>query len=412
MSQSTNIVLTQLAELNDRSKLFLLLLVAKNEARQGQSLSTPIYETGLELSRKLGISKGATFAALKELESLGIVESFSVTEGVGRPRKLRKLISDSWGREVLLKAVNAPLTPVCEKVITGRLRASNKFPLANSLFMLLLVLLMHSDLRGIISRLSHTEFSELTGIPKQQIPVRLKQLRKRGLLKETVHGLVDGDLLGPVKSVYYLNMEHPLLMSAGLKSTPLTLKRGNIPGVEIQQLTSFVGQRLPQERLTNPEASLQRKEIPNKIRRLNPSSWKTNARNILARESARQYLQSAVERHAAYLLDNPRKINDRTEWRESKDICSSEFLECIAHQSLPFYANDPARMAMRRQLLADLEELSHGLAQYCLQCLKMQGINLTETTPGTHYRILPSQEKIRKEIRLELIEIRFTKDLL
>lgn len=405
MSPYTKAVCSVLPKIKADTKLFLVLMLAEGCSSIEGSEQNLIRKSGLDLCRQFRFTKDRTFSSLKQLEEQGFIESITQPGRLGRPHKFRRVVS---GKVVnggaRLKVIKAELEVPCRRLIERRHQSPKEFNIGNALFMLLLVLLMEADQTGVVDGASHANLSAQSGIPKNQIPRRLKQLQEADLIVDVVPGLVEGAVLGKPNSIYYLNLDHAYLKLVGLSAKPIPVSGKGCDFPEVRQLVQSMHHRELNERLADATEAA-KGPIQNKMTKFNPHSWARNAPHALDRASTRLYIQSVIERYAARLLNNPDRIRSATKWRETQDHASGDFTHLITkNRPSVRQANTPQGIMILR-LYADLEELSHQLAQICRDQAKLPRTRLLKDYGTTAYRILPSGTENRSAILLEKITI-------
>lgn len=210
--------------LSPKAKYVLMQIALRSEDR----LCEHGYE---ELARRFGMSKQRMSAALKELVEQGILEMHPKPEGRGRPINLYRLASRVWQllrgaqwsdmvagerhrlaiERLLNDSKGEPLSGVmpagadnvCQ---TGQLAIEDR--------LLLCTLLCHADRHGVVRVLSAADLRKLTGFKSDALKDRLGSFIERGLIRAYVPGVTSSALFGKAKSVYYLNLQHPLFASS------------------------------------------------------------------------------------------------------------------------------------------------------------------------------------------------------
>jgi DNA-binding Lrp family transcriptional regulator len=390
-------------------KLFLILMLFTSESTTSPGSFGSVRENGAQLGTRFRFTKEASFRALHKLRDQGLIEEITEQGRLGRPRKLRKVVAGSWRGDINDQDFfRARLVKQSFNLISNRL----KYPkhaaqagLSNSLFMLLLILLAKADHSGVVSTTSQSKLSEYIGLPKSQMQRRLSQLQELGLITEVVPGLVEGAVLGKPNSIYYLNLNHPILRATGIQAEPIPIQGKGCTTTEMDQLAMKLGHPGLRDRLAS---AAEHAETPTGIKetRISPGSWEQNAPDLLRRAAAKLYTQSVIERYAAKLLSNPNSILSASEWRNEQDHASEDFVQELTGERPTAVKKSGEYSRMFYSLCADLEELSHQLASLCIRVGKLPKRASPMSAPITTYRILPSGTGKRSEIRLERIDLR------
>ncbi|WP_394168955.1 hypothetical protein [Saccharospirillum alexandrii] len=381
-------------------KLFFILLAGILKPKEDATYSwTRLKQTAAQTGEILGFTKEASSRSLKRLEEAGLV-NVHLEQGIfGRPRKNWFIKPNGWSENsTTLKNFNCPLGIICLDIIHARLRHPKKTSLKNSLLLLALVLASEADETGVVTS-SHSKLSQLSGVPKLQMTRRLQQLRACDFIQESIPGLVQGDFLGRVNSIHYLNFKHELFFGTGIVAEQLLLSING--SSETEQILSTFGFPNPHDRLSSADDAAKEK-IGLKRTKISPGSWEQNALNTMKNITSRRYVQCGIERYAAKLLINKAKIFTTSLWRIQEDISHSEFVILLLNTQEVPNRNDSSKALMFYRLCADLEELSHSLAEKCIY--KIPGsIKKTLDPRKDVYRILPSDMSDRKVVKLEMI---------
>lgn len=390
-------------------KLFFVFLLCVSERVMNPGHFNLIAESGVQLGKRFGFTKEASFRALQKLRDNGLVEELADQGKLGRPKKLRRVVFGSWeSGGTNLEISRATLVQRSHRLLSHRLRYGNHNAysgLNNAVFLLLLILIIKSDCAGIVAEPSHADLSALTGIPRSQVHRRLTQLQELGLIEAIIPGLVDGAILGKPSSIYYLNLRHPLLEATGMSVESIPIQGKGCTSTEINQVAIKLGQPGMNDRLASA-AQHAATHLGTKNTRISPGSWEQNALDLLRRPAAKLYTQCVIERYAAKLLSNSNSILSESEWRNAQDYASEVFVqELIGKRSTALKKSDE-HSRMLYSLCADLEELSHQLASLCVKMGKLPKRASSLNTPNTAYRILPSGTGKRSEIRLERITLK------
>lgn len=368
-----------------------------------------VRESGVQLGKRFGFTKEASFRALQKLRDQGYLDEIMEQGQLGRPKKLRKVVAGSWrSNESKQNLFRARLVKQSFNMINNRLKhpkLTKQAGMSNSLFMLLLILLANADHSGVVSTTSQTKLSKYTGIPKPQMQRRICQLQELGLIIEIIPGLVEGAVLGKSNSIYYLDFNHPVLRSTGIQTESIPIKGKGRTSTEIDQLAMKLGQPGLNDRLAS--AAQHAAILPSiKKTRISPGSWEQNAPELLRRPAAKLYTQCVIERYAAKLLSVPISILSESEWRNAQDYATENFVQELTGGCPITAQKSDYHIRMFYSLCADLEELSHQLASLCIRMGNLPKRANALSTPITNYRILPSGTDKRSEIRLERITLR------
>ncbi|OHY79476.1 helix-turn-helix domain-containing protein [Marinobacter sp. AC-23] len=390
-----------------KSFFFILLLFASESAIHAGSFAL-IKENGLHLAKRFRFTKEAAFRALHKLMDQELLSEIAEQGPKGRPRKLRKIGSVGWEKG---KGERSPFQPrllkQSLKLISNRLkkpRLVEQAGMNNTLFMLLLVLLTRADRSGVVATSSQADLSKYAGIPRSQVQRRINQLQELGVIAETIPGLVEGAILGKPSSVYFLDLNHPVLRDTGIRTEQISIRGKGCTSTEINQVAMKLGHPGRNDRLAS---AAQHAATPPGMKRtrISPGSWEQNAPAFLKRPAAKLYTQCVIERYAAKLLSNPISILSESVWRNAQDHATEDFVHELGGGRHTTVTKSHEQRRMFYSLCADLEELSHQLASLCLRMGKLPKRASTLNTPNTTYRILPSGTGKRSEIRLERITL-------
>lgn len=368
-----------------------------------------VRENGVQLGKRFRFTKEASFRALHKLRDQGLIDEITEQGRAGRPRKLRKVVAGSWrSDESNQDFFRAKLVKQSFNLISNRLKYPKRAAqagMSNSLLMLLIILLAKADHSGVVSTTSQSKLSEYTGIPKPQMQRRISQLQELGLITEIVPGLVEGAVLGKRNSIYYLDLNHPILRATGIQAESISIQGKGCTSTEMDQLAMKLGQPGLRDRLAS---AAQHAATPTGIKetRISPGSWEQNAPDLIRRPAAKLYTQCVIERYAAKLLSDPSSILSESEWRNAQDHATESFVQELTGGRTTTAKKSDEYSRMFYSLCADLEELSHQLASLCIRVGKLPKRASTVSTPITTYRILPSGTGKRSEIRLERITLR------
>lgn len=387
-------------------KLFLILVLSTSESTINPGEFALIRETGVQLGKRFRFTKEASFRALHKLRDQKLIDEITEQGRIGRPRKVRKLIARSWeGKERNRDVFRAGLINQSYRLISNRLKhpkLAEQTGINNTLFMLLLVLLSKADRSGVVTTSSQAELSEYTGIPRSQVQRRTYQLQELGLIAEIIPGLVEGAILGKPNSIYYLNLDHPILKNTGIRTDPVPIRGKGVSSTEIDQVVMKLGHPERNDRLSSA-AELAASPLGMKRTQISSGSWEQNAPDFLKRPAAKLYAQCVIERYAAKLISAPTSINSASEWRNAQDRASGDFVHELKGGRTNAMSRNVEDSRMFYSLCADLEELSHQLASQCLKIGKLPNRPSPLGTTPPVYRILPSRTSKRFEIKLERI---------
>lgn len=391
---------SNLPSLKPEEKLFLVLLLALLKPSADGSGEWRVFEcSSVEAGQKLGFSKEASLKSIKKLREAGMVKEVLEQGLIGRPKKYWAINPGSWQDEASLYELRrSVMGPICVRAIQARLHKPAQAVLKNSLLMLALALLSKADSSGIVVS-SHDELRRITGIPKSQVARRLEQLRGAHFLADSVPGLVDGEFLGHVRSVHYINLKHALFKETGVFTEDFTFSTRSIP--EMEQLCLSLPNSNWNDRLSSATQAYTG-DVTFKNTRISPGSWKENAMAAIERPASKNYIQSAIERYAANLLDEPNSLMTYSQWRNQTDSARTEFVGLLLGTTRPPSRSRDPETQMFYQLCTDLEELSHELAIKCYRQIKPIK-QPSAYSNFTSYRILPSGANTRSKIRLERI---------
>lgn len=177
-----------------------------------------------ELAALLGVSRARLSDALHELVEHGLLLVHPQREGRGRPRNHYSVSPGTW--QLLQSAQNSDMEAgdfhwaAIERVMTAAPATSTRrgqdqgvasLPLETRL--LLCALLCHADRHGVVRKLSSIDLYRLTGLRSDALKNRLQSLVGLELIRAWIPGVTSQALFGKAKSVYYLNLQHPLFAS-------------------------------------------------------------------------------------------------------------------------------------------------------------------------------------------------------
>lgn len=188
-----------------------------------------------ELYRRLGIPPQHARPALELLEKHGYVVGERFSRGRGRPTT--RYIVSPWFRDQLEKLTTPATTHLPEieslclqaiqtrtanatnsqNLLSGEQRATR---LAPATYYLLAVLLAHAEIPGIVRNVSYWWLQIVTGMTKERVISQLSKLKKIGVITHHEPGTLKNGGEARMRSVYNLNLSHPLLL--GEDATGLT----------------------------------------------------------------------------------------------------------------------------------------------------------------------------------------------
>ncbi|MCE8052533.1 hypothetical protein HOP61_14640 [Halomonas daqingensis] len=201
--------------------------------------------TLLELNNRLGLSPQHAKKALASLKVNGYLSCETVRHGRGRPVSSHRVSSRFlWSLEKL-EATIPPHQPeieaLCRKAIT--IRASRKEKTQNLMsgeqrsnilvpatYCLLTVLLAHADTPGIVRGVSYGHLISVTGMTKERLKSQLSKLKKLGVIANHEPGVLRSQEGTSMRSVYFLNLAHPLLMGEDSRGLSVILSSTGRPG--------------------------------------------------------------------------------------------------------------------------------------------------------------------------------------
>jgi len=209
------------------------------------------------LAERFGLSDRQVTKSLGALVECGVMTFPDTVEGRGRPKRYYRLQEDF--QKKLNKAAELP--PTHHEVAVGNLlrhenrkaaQASEKTekqkadltPLADLRGkrqpgrltvvnrLLLGVLLCRADRFGVVSDLGSSELCKVVGLDQVSLKHRVRRLIDQGLIRAYVPGATSSVLFAKMKSVYFLNLNHPelseesnvtsvLICSNGISESPL-----------------------------------------------------------------------------------------------------------------------------------------------------------------------------------------------
>lgn len=180
-----------------------------------------------ELYRRLGISPQHTKPVLEKLNSQGHIIYETVRHGRGRPvsshlvspaflhclemMKVPVVVHQPEIKELGYHAVAVRALHKQEGkgLMSGEQRATMLTPATYWLFA---VLLAHADTPGIVTGLSYGRLRAITGMTKERLKSQLSKLKKLGIISRYEPGVLRSQDGASMRSVYFLDLAHPLLM--------------------------------------------------------------------------------------------------------------------------------------------------------------------------------------------------------
>lgn len=200
-------------------------------------LGQPVELNVKGLAKQFGITDGQVTKALKNLEACNILRYTSAAAGRGRPKRLFSLQEQHLQqfRGIGQLEPHQHLQAICsllqhedsrpapqvshaeessDKDALSGLRARKKPERLSVLNRLLLaVLLFYADRMGVVRDIGFTDLSRLTCLSSERLKYRVKRLVELELIRAWIPGVTSHALFGKAKSVYYLNLQHPIFGS-------------------------------------------------------------------------------------------------------------------------------------------------------------------------------------------------------
>lgn len=193
------------------------------------------------LAKEFGLSDRQVTASLEALVTCKVMEFSSSSEGKGRPKRCYRL-TDDFHKKLnkadaqsatqhetavgsLLKHENKKAGQANEKIEeqnegvdlladARRKRQPGKLSVVNRL--LLSVLLCRADRFGVVSDLGSSELCKVVGLDQKSLKHRMRRLIDQGLIRTYVPGATSSVLFAKMKSIYFLNLNHPELIGGGI----------------------------------------------------------------------------------------------------------------------------------------------------------------------------------------------------
>jgi hypothetical protein len=202
-----------------------------------------IYGTGIEvalsvkvLAQEVGVTDRVASDAIQQLVALGLLSQESTGGKPGRPSSSYMCVMETLAVKLKLgvgvgqKSIHSDSI---NQLLHGvRHRESERLHYANRL--LLAVLLVHADEFGAVRELGLRDLSDLTGLKKAVLHQRLVKLQDQCFIRVTVPGVTGRALFKLTKSLYILNLGHPLLqVQAGPYPLVLRNARNTYPARSI-----------------------------------------------------------------------------------------------------------------------------------------------------------------------------------
>ncbi len=183
--------------------------------------------TLLELNNRLGLSPQHAKKALASLKVNGYLSCETVRHGRGRPvsshRVSSRFLRSLEKLDATISAHQPEIEALCRQAIT--IRASRKEKTQNLMsgeqrsnilvpatYWLLTVLLAHADTPGVVRGVSYGQLISVTGMTKERLKSQLSKLKKLGIIANHEPGVLRSQEGTCMRSVYFLNLAHPLLM--------------------------------------------------------------------------------------------------------------------------------------------------------------------------------------------------------
>jgi len=204
------------------------------------------------LAKQFGLSDRQVTASLEALVTCKVMDFSSASEARGRPKRCYRLQEDFHKK--LKKAAELP--PTHHEAAVGNLlkhenrkaaqasekpekrtldvaaladlrskRQPGQLSIVNRL--LLSVLLCHADRFGVVRDLGSSVLCKVTGLSKEGLKHRVQRLIDQGLIRAYVPGATSSVLFVKMKSVYFLNLNHPELSDEGSATSVLVCVTGD-----------------------------------------------------------------------------------------------------------------------------------------------------------------------------------------
>ncbi|TFB36438.1 hypothetical protein [Pseudomonas sp. F01002] len=204
------------------------------------------------LAKQFGLSDRQVTKSLNALVECGVMTFLDAVEGRGRPKRCYRLQEDfhkklnkaaelpptHHGVAVgnLLRHENRKAAQTSEKTEKRKLdvaaladmrgkRQPGQLSVVNRL--LLSVLLCRADRTGVVRDLGSSVLCKVTGLSKEGLKHRVQRLIDQGLIRAYVPGATSSVLFAKMKSVYFLNLNHPELSDEGSATSVLVCVTGD-----------------------------------------------------------------------------------------------------------------------------------------------------------------------------------------
>lgn len=177
-----------------------------------------------EWAGSIGISEGQLFKALKNLRQLNVISVCPETDGLGRSKIKRYLLTEEFS-EALKQGVGDALHQHAvewmllhpskatvsnrngkEPIDLAKEERGKKGSLSVVNRVLLATLLCHADEFGCVTDVSHADLAELIGIETSRIKYRLQVLMRKAFICKTIPGVSSPLLSKKFKTIYFLNV--------------------------------------------------------------------------------------------------------------------------------------------------------------------------------------------------------------
>jgi hypothetical protein len=207
-------------------------------------------------AKQFGLTDRQVTKSLDALVECGVMSFSSISEGRGQPKRFYKF-QDGFHKKFdkalasttnplpallhgaavgsLLKHENRKVAQISDKTERQKLdvapladvrskRQSGQLSVVNRL--LLSVLLCHADRFGVVSDLGFSALCKVTGLGKEDLKYRVQRLIHLGLIRAYVPGATSSVLFAKMKSVYFLNLNHPELSKGSDATSVLACPEG------------------------------------------------------------------------------------------------------------------------------------------------------------------------------------------
>jgi DNA-binding MarR family transcriptional regulator len=210
------------------------------------------------LAKQFGLSDRQVTASLEELVECGVMTFSSTPAGKGRRKKCYRLQEVFYTKlneastqpttqhtaavASLLKHESkkvcrtsektepqkedvAPLADLRSKKQPGQLSVVNR--------LLLSVLLCRADRFGVVSDLGSSALCKITGLSTERLRNRVQRLIDQGLIRIYVPGATSTVFFTKIKSIYFLNLNHPELSEEVSATSVLACPKGVAPSTKV-----------------------------------------------------------------------------------------------------------------------------------------------------------------------------------